>query len=60
MYSTYVVFPIEDDISRAWVAGILIPRVEQGLQKPQMFVKGRDDIGGEFWLSVNHMYLMSQ
>ena len=46
-YSSYVIYPYDDDITIRWVTDILVPKVERTLQKPQMFIKGRDDLGGK-------------
>ena len=52
-YSAYVVYPSDDDFAMSWVTNTLLPRVEQDLQKPQMFIKGRDDIAGELTHLIN-------
>ncbi|KAK2141429.1 hypothetical protein LSH36_1101g01009 [Paralvinella palmiformis] len=49
-YSSYVIYPYDDDITIRWVTDILVPKVERTLQKPQMFIKGRDDLGGETFI----------
>jgi hypothetical protein len=46
-YSSYVIYPYEDDRTIRWVTDTLVPGVERTLQKPQMFIKGRDDVGGK-------------
>ena len=47
MYSAYVVYAYDDDTARQWVTQTLLPRVEHGLQKPPMFIRGRDDLAGQ-------------
>ncbi len=46
-YSCYVVYPLESDDVRRWVTGTLLEGVEQRLEKPPLFIKGRDDLGGQ-------------
>jgi hypothetical protein len=49
-YSAYVIFPIDDDVIRAWVYRILRITVETKWQRPAMFLDGRDDLGGHTYV----------
>ncbi len=42
-----MVYPLESDDVREWVTGTLLTGVEQRLEKPPLFIKGRDDLGGQ-------------
>jgi len=46
-YSSYVIYPYDDNRTMLWITETLIPGVERNLQKPRMFIKGRDDLGGK-------------
>ncbi len=46
-YSSYVVYPLQSDDVREWVTGTLLTGVAQRLEKPPLFIKGRDDLGGQ-------------
>ena len=55
--SAYVIYPSEDDGIRNWVFNLLVPEVERNLQKPPMFVLGRDDLGGkQFVFAFSRIY----
>ena len=47
VYSTYVIYPNNDDTTRHWVTDELRLKVERELHKPCMFMRDRDEIGGE-------------
>ena len=49
-YSTYVIFPLDDDVIRSWVYGTLRPKVELEWQRPAMHLDGRDDIAGNTYV----------
>ena len=49
-YSTYVIFPMDDDVIRSWVYRTLRPKVELEWQRPAMHLDGRDDIAGNTYV----------
>ena len=47
-FSTFIIYPIDDDDIRPWVVETLRKRIEQDWQKTDCFLRGRDDIPGQW------------